>query len=197
MKLTIEDKIHEIEVSKLKPNRPEYIILHRTMFFEEFDDVRDCHIKEGWLGVGYHLLVSKSNKVYQARPFDKEGAHARDFNQKSIGICFYINEDWSFDEEKVPIGKELIRTVDEQYPGLKIISHSHAQLVFFNRLLRDYQLKKRFKEDPKASDEEVFQKFKAEIESYTNRLKHPKNAELKKQLQNFKKCPGEILNYLI
>lgn len=38
-------------------------------------------------GIGYHFLVRKDGTIYQGRPEDTIGAHAKGANHDSIGIC--------------------------------------------------------------------------------------------------------------
>jgi len=80
------DRTSTLEGS-LRDNSPEYVIVHSTRSYPEFEDLLEKHQKNGWSGVGYHLFVSDSNQISQARPFDKEGAHALGFNFNSIGLC--------------------------------------------------------------------------------------------------------------
>ena len=42
--------------------------------------------KKGWSGIGYHFLVRKDGTIYQGRPEDTIGAHAKGANHDSIGI---------------------------------------------------------------------------------------------------------------
>lgn len=43
--------------------------------------------KKDWSGIGYHFLVRKDGTIYQGRPEDTIGAHAKGANHDSIGIC--------------------------------------------------------------------------------------------------------------
>ena len=51
------------------------------------EDIHQWHLKKGWSGIGYHFLVRKDGTIYQGRPEDTIGAHAKGANHDSIGIC--------------------------------------------------------------------------------------------------------------
>lgn len=41
-----------------------------------------------WDDIGYNFLVGGDGRAYEARGWNKQGAHTKGFNQKSIGIAF-------------------------------------------------------------------------------------------------------------
>lgn len=56
--------------------------------------------KSGWADIGYHYVVDRTGRVWEARPLSVQGAHAgnRDANRGNIGICLLGN----FEEEPIP-----------------------------------------------------------------------------------------------
>ena len=38
--------------------------------------------------IGYHFYITRDGEIYQGRPLEKVGAHCRDHNTHSIGICY-------------------------------------------------------------------------------------------------------------
>ncbi|XP_043270911.1 peptidoglycan-recognition protein SC2-like [Venturia canescens] len=40
-----------------------------------------------WDDIGYNFLVGEDGNVYEGRGWDVRGAHSKDYNGKSIGIC--------------------------------------------------------------------------------------------------------------
>lgn len=69
------------------------IILHcaDTKITQNFSvkDVRRWHVEErGWSDVGYHYYIRLNGKIERGRPVEKSGAHCKDHNANSIGICF-------------------------------------------------------------------------------------------------------------
>lgn len=41
----------------------------------------------GWDDIGYNFLVGEDGNVYEGRGWDNVGAHAKDFNSQSMGVC--------------------------------------------------------------------------------------------------------------
>lgn len=52
------------------------------------DDCRRDHRDRGFADIGYHYYITRDGKVHAGRPLCQVGAHARGFNQHSIGICY-------------------------------------------------------------------------------------------------------------
>lgn len=42
----------------------------------------------GWADIGYNFCIGNTNQVYEARGWNRSGAHAPGFNSRSIGFCF-------------------------------------------------------------------------------------------------------------
>ena len=63
-------------------------------------DIDDWHRDKGWRGIGYHNVICTDGEVQRGRSYDIKGAHARGFNDSSIGICLigrdkFTSEQWS------------------------------------------------------------------------------------------------------
>jgi N-acetylmuramoyl-L-alanine amidase len=41
----------------------------------------------GWIDIGYNFLVGEDGNIYEGRGWNNVGAHATNWNSKSIGIC--------------------------------------------------------------------------------------------------------------
>lgn len=51
--------------------------------------IRDWHVNErNWVDVGYHFVIRRDGKIQKGRDLHVVGSHARDFNKRSIGICY-------------------------------------------------------------------------------------------------------------
>ena len=53
-----------------------------------FEQCIKDHKARGFTACGYHRFISKDGTIHIGRPFDKTGAHVKDFNARSIGICY-------------------------------------------------------------------------------------------------------------
>ena len=54
------------------------------------EDLEACHKARGFAEIGYHYYITKDGTLYPGRHEDKVGAHARHYNQHSIGICYEV-----------------------------------------------------------------------------------------------------------
>jgi len=52
------------------------------------EDIRRWHKKRGFRDIGYHYVVYIDGHIERGRPIQEQGAHAKGFNEDSIGICY-------------------------------------------------------------------------------------------------------------
>lgn len=69
------------------------IILHCSATREGqsfgFEDCRRDHIRHrGFRDIGYHYYITRDGTVHRGRPLEQVGAHCRNHNRHSIGICY-------------------------------------------------------------------------------------------------------------
>lgn len=51
--------------------------------------VRKYHMEHnGWKDIGYHYLVYLNGSIHAGRPIDQVGAHCKDHNEGTVGICY-------------------------------------------------------------------------------------------------------------
>lgn len=48
----------------------------------------EMHRQRGFDGCGYHYYVRRDGEICTMRPVDRPGAHAKGYNQHSIGVCY-------------------------------------------------------------------------------------------------------------
>lgn len=54
-----------------------------------FDDCRQDHIRHrGFNDIGYHFYVTRDGEIHRGRPYECIGAHCRNHNRHSLGICY-------------------------------------------------------------------------------------------------------------
>lgn len=52
------------------------------------EEIRRVHVQEnGWQDIGYHYVIRRNGEIEEGRPLEKMGAHCRNHNAHSIGIC--------------------------------------------------------------------------------------------------------------
>ncbi|MCE9619143.1 MAG: peptidoglycan recognition protein family protein [Planctomycetes bacterium] len=57
--------------------------------------IRTGHRGKGWGDIGYHYVVDRGGRVWEARDIKWQGAHVKDCNEGNLGICCLGN----FDEQ--------------------------------------------------------------------------------------------------
>lgn len=51
--------------------------------------VRRYHVEHnGWKDIGYHYLVYLDGSIHAGRPIDQVGAHCKNHNEGTVGICY-------------------------------------------------------------------------------------------------------------
>lgn len=78
--------------------KPTSIVIHHTASKDgeglDRDEITKMHNARGFSEIGYHFLIDKIEGEYTAvvgRPLDIMGAHAKGFNQSSVGVSFTGN----------------------------------------------------------------------------------------------------------
>ena len=55
----------------------------------DFETCRRDHIRpRGFTDIGYHFYITRDGEIHRGRPLEKVGAHCRNHNRHSIGICY-------------------------------------------------------------------------------------------------------------
>ena len=50
--------------------------------------LRSAHKDRGFADIGYHFYITRDGEIHRGRPLEKVGAHCRNHNTHSIGICY-------------------------------------------------------------------------------------------------------------
>jgi len=50
------------------------------------DAIRKAHQRQGWGDIGYHYVVDRSGRIWEARPLAYQGAHVKYHNEGNIGV---------------------------------------------------------------------------------------------------------------
>lgn len=78
------------------------------------------HRDRGWSGIGYHYVVSLNGNIEYGRPIDKQGAHVKNHNKGSIGICYIGGVESERDSNGKWIAKDT-RTLEQKESLLDLI----------------------------------------------------------------------------
>ena len=96
----------------------------------DFETCRRDHIRHrGFTDIGYHFYITRDGEIHRGRPLEKVGAHCRNHNRHSIGICY----EGGLDENGVPADTrtyaqkcsllDLLRQLKTDYPNARISGH--------------------------------------------------------------------------
>lgn len=116
-------------------NKIDYIVVHCSESPEgrpdTAEDIRRWHVKgNGWSDIGYHFVIELDGTIKEGRPLDKIGAHVKNFNNRSIGVCYVGGRERNSKKAKdtrTPAQKaalvQLLTLLSDKFPGAKIVGH--------------------------------------------------------------------------
>lgn len=93
-------------------------------------EIDGWHRAKGWKSCGYHYVVRRDGTIETGRPLEMIGAHCKDRNRHSIGICY----EGGLDAEGRPADtrteaqkkalRELLQQLHAQFPRAIIAGHN-------------------------------------------------------------------------
>lgn len=95
------------------------------------EDITSWHKAQGYKTIGYHYVIYLDGSIHEGRDVNIAGAHCRNHNSYSIGICYIggcesngkTAKDTRTKEQKEAL-VSLIKDLIKQYPTItKITSH--------------------------------------------------------------------------
>lgn len=93
-------------------------------------DIDRYHRSLGWKGCGYHYVIPVDGAIEVGRPEAQVGAHCRNHNAHSIGVCYVggLAADGTPMDTRTPAQrvalKRLISELRERYPKALVVGHS-------------------------------------------------------------------------
>lgn len=101
------------------------IVIHCSDSPQGRDDdaktIHRWHLQRNFSGIGYHFVILENGTIQAGRPEYWTGAHVKNYNTGSIGICL-IGQD-SFTDEQHGSTVELCRQLQDRYPNAEILGH--------------------------------------------------------------------------
>ncbi len=98
--------------------------------------IRKWHLDRGFNDVGYHFYIRRDGLVEYGRDIKTTGAHVKNYNSVSIGICYEggINEDGDAEDNRTDEQrKTMIKLLTElsiEYPKAVIKGHRDFPAVY-------------------------------------------------------------------
>lgn len=91
------------------------------------EDIEKWHVVEnGWDAIGYHWVVSQAGILVPTRPIHYQGAHARGFNDGTLGVCLIGNntqEQNRWTRQQIITLNKLLSTLEYIIPGIEAWGH--------------------------------------------------------------------------
>ncbi len=94
-----------------------------------FEQCKADHLKRGWKDIGYHYYITRDGVVHIGRPLEEPGAHCKNHNEYSIGICY----EGGLDASGVPCDtrtraqrsamRTLLKHLHDRFPDALIMGH--------------------------------------------------------------------------
>lgn len=93
-------------------------------------DIDRYHRLLGWSGCGYHYVVSTDGTIETGRSPEMVGAHCRNHNRHSIGVCYIgglasdgkTPKDTRTPEQRAAL-RTLLTVLHKSYPSALIVGH--------------------------------------------------------------------------
>ena len=88
------------------------------------------HKDRGWRGIGYHYVVALNGTIEYGRSIYETGAHVKNHNEGSIGICYIggLGSSMETKDTRTPEQKEslllLLKTLKKMHPNATIHGHN-------------------------------------------------------------------------
>lgn len=98
--------------------------------------ITEWHVKRGFRTVGYHYYIRRDGSLQLGRPINETGAHVKNYNSVSIGICYEggINENGEPADNRTESQlKTMVRLLVElgaDYPDAVIKGHRDFPKVY-------------------------------------------------------------------
>lgn len=94
-------------------------------------DIDRYHRSIGWKCCGYHYIIPTDGSIEPGRPEEMVGAHCRNHNRHSIGVCYIgglaadgkTPSDTRTDAQKSAL-KKLVAELRKRYPDALVVGHS-------------------------------------------------------------------------
>ncbi len=92
--------------------------------------IDNWHKDRGWSGIGYHYVVSLNGNIEYGRPIHIQGAHTKNYNKNSIGVCYigglddFLNPKDTRTQEQKESLLDLIKTLKRLNPNATVHGHN-------------------------------------------------------------------------
>ncbi len=110
------------------------VVIHCSATKEGIDydvkTIRKWHMDQrGFRDIGYHFLVHLDGRIERGRPWDQPGAHAKGYNNNSIGICYAGGLDYRSKPKDTRTVAQIhslraaVEIIKAMYPLIEVVGH--------------------------------------------------------------------------
>ena len=91
--------------------------------------LRECHLQRGFRDIGYHFYITRDGEIHRGRALEKIGAHCRNHNAHSIGVCYEGGLDANGKPKDTRTLEQkgallaLLRELKRQFPKALVVGH--------------------------------------------------------------------------
>jgi N-acetylmuramoyl-L-alanine amidase len=112
-----------------------YLVVHCAATPPTMDvgakDIDRWHRERGFFSIGYHAVIRRDGTIENGRPLDQPGAHARGWNECSLGVCLVggvkslpqAEPEANFTPAQMQSLKGLLFAWRSMYPEAVILGH--------------------------------------------------------------------------
>ncbi|MCK4870763.1 MAG: N-acetylmuramoyl-L-alanine amidase [Gammaproteobacteria bacterium] len=114
---------------KANPETNMYRYLGRNYTLHDLPEDVQGRSGRGWRDIGYNNVICRSGILQHGRDLAIAGAHAKGYNQNSVGICMvggvdiYGNAENNFNDKQFKTLRGYIDTLLDLFPGSKVVGH--------------------------------------------------------------------------
>ena len=91
--------------------------------------LRECHLQRGFRDIGYHFYITRDGEIHRGRALEKIGAHCRNHNAHSVGVCYEGGLDANGKPKDTRTLEQkgallaLLRELKRQFPKALVVGH--------------------------------------------------------------------------
>ena len=98
---------------------------------QRLEGIRRYHSRErGWCDIGYHYVIDRAGRIWEARDVHYQGAHVGGNNENNLGIMVLGNFDEQYPSaEQIVTLKRALITFTRRYSVPVQAVHTHRELA--------------------------------------------------------------------
>lgn len=93
------------------------------------EEITKMHRSRGFVSVGYHFIIRRDGTIEQGRPVDTVGAHVKNYNSTSVGVCLIggvnnsMKPENNYTPEQWDALSSVVAQLKDKYPNARVLGH--------------------------------------------------------------------------